>query len=135
MLADAAITGTHADDARAIHEDVLPGEAGEEVDACRLHLHRQPPHEQVERDDVVAVVLQRRRNDRQWDLARLREDVDVLVVDVGGQRRALFAKIRNQIAQSGWIENRAREDVRSRLACFLQDRAELFLKLREAKRG
>ena len=64
VLADAAVAGAHADDARAVHQHVLAGETGEEVDALGLDLLRQPAHEPVERDDVVAVVPQRRRNDR-----------------------------------------------------------------------
>ena len=56
----------------AVDEDVLPGEAGEEIDAVPFGLLRQPAYELVQRDDVVAVIAQRRRDDRKRDAGRLR---------------------------------------------------------------
>src|SRR5947199_234193 len=47
MLADAAVTGAYAEHASAVHQNVLPGKAGEEVDPCGFHLAREPPHELV----------------------------------------------------------------------------------------
>ena len=44
------------------------GETGENVDALRLDQPAEPLHEPVERDDVVAVVLERRRRDRKRHL-------------------------------------------------------------------
>ena len=68
VLADAAIAGAHADHARAVHQHVLPGKAREEIDAFGFDLRGQPLHELVQRNDVVAVVLQRRRDDREGEL-------------------------------------------------------------------
>ena len=61
------------------------GEAGEEVDAFGLDQRRQPLDELVERDDVVAVILERRRRDRQPELAAARQEVDVVVVHLGAR--------------------------------------------------
>src|SRR5436190_21415770 len=77
MLVDAAIAGAHAEDSCALHQDVLPREAGEEIDVRRLDLARQPADELVERDDVVAVVAKRRRDDRERKLGRLGKEVHV----------------------------------------------------------
>ena len=65
VLVDAAVAGAHADDAVALVQHLARGEAGEEVDALGLDQPAQPLHEAVERDDVVAVVLERRRRDRE----------------------------------------------------------------------
>src|SRR5688572_10363357 len=66
--ADAAVTGTNADDAPAIQQHVLRGEAREEIDRFRLDLLRQPPGQGIERDEEVAVIAERRRNDRKRNL-------------------------------------------------------------------
>src|SRR4029079_3044605 len=59
----------------------------------------EPLHEAVERDDVVAVVLEERRRDRQAELAGARQEVDVVALDFGGQRRALGLEVRNQLGE------------------------------------
>src|SRR5437867_10482329 len=61
VLADAAVAGADPEHAAAFHEDVLPGKAGEEIDAGCFYLAGQPADELVERNDVVAVVPERRR--------------------------------------------------------------------------
>src|SRR6185295_16079003 len=115
VLPDATVASAHPDDARAVHQDVLPREAREEVDPSRLYQTRQPANELVERDDVVAVVPQRRRDDRQRELRGLGEEIDVLVVHLGGKRRALLARL-------------LEDGDRQRVAAFL------LLELRQAKR-
>ena len=57
-------------DARsAVVQHVLPRKPPEQVDALGFDLLGQPLRERAERDDVVAVILKRRRRDRQPDLA------------------------------------------------------------------
>ena len=58
MLVDAAIAGADADDAIAIEEDFGGGKAGEDVDAFRLDQAAEPLDEPVQRDEVVAVILE-----------------------------------------------------------------------------
>src|SRR5688572_5727863 len=140
MLADAAIARAHANHARAIHQDVLRRESGEQVDAFRLDLSGQPADEVIERDDVVAVILERGRDDREWQLRLRRQKVDMVLVDLGRQRSALFLEVRDQVAQRGGVKDGAREHVRRRLARLLEDGNRqrlatlLLLDLREAKR-
>ena len=121
VLADAAIAGAHADDTRAVDQHLLAGKAGEEVDAFRLDLLGQPPHEAVQRDDEVAVVAERRRDDREPDLRSLGQEIDdVVALDGRRERRALGLKVGNELAERRRIEHRARQDVRASLARLLE---------------
>ena len=108
VLAKAAITGAHANHAVAIKQDRLSREAHEQVDALGLHLLGQPLGELVERDDVVAVILERRRRDRQPELALRRQEVDVVLKHFLGERRALGDEVGNQVTQRRRIEECAR---------------------------
>ena len=109
-------------DARAVGSStVLPGKAREQIDALGFDLLGQPLRELAQRDDVVAVVLERRRRDRQPELAASGQEVDVVVVDRRAERRALGLEVGNQIAQRRRIEQRARQLMRAGLARLLDD--------------
>ena len=59
VLADAQVAGGDADDrAVVVVQHLGGGEAGEDLDAQRLGLLRQPAHDVAEADDVVAVVVE-----------------------------------------------------------------------------
>ena len=123
----------------AVVQHVLAGEPPEQIDAFGLHLLGQPLGERTERDDVVAVIVKRRRRDRQADLALLRQEIDVVVVDRRAERRALGREIRNQVLQRRGIEQRARQLMRTGLAApsrSPRSRAARrpFLQLRETQR-
>ncbi len=106
MPADSLVAGTHADDALAIRQHRLPREAGEDVDALRFDELGHPLHELGERDDVVAVIPERRRRDRQPERLLRREEVDVVLTHFALERRALRLKVGHEIAQGGGIEQR-----------------------------
>ena len=89
VLADAAIAGADAGHARALEQHLLAGEPHEQIDPGGLDLPGQPLDELAERDDVVAVIAERRRRDRQPELAAGRQVVDAVGADLAGQRRAL----------------------------------------------
>jgi hypothetical protein len=99
VLADAAVARAHADHApvggaltmRRIGavQHMLTGKAPEQIDALGFDLRGEPLRESAQRDDVVAVVLERRRRDRQAQLAALGQEVDVVVIDGRPERRAL----------------------------------------------
>ncbi len=95
--ADAAIAGADADHARALVEHLLAGKAHEQIDAGGLDLPGQPLHEVAERDDVVAVVGKRRRRDRQPELLVAAQEVDAVVGDFAGERRALGHEVGHEI--------------------------------------
>ena len=93
------VAGPHANDLRAVGQHRLAREAGEEIDAGGLDLLGQPLGELVERDDVVAVVAERRRRNRQPNLPSRREVVDVVLVHLGFERRALRLEVGNELAE------------------------------------
>jgi hypothetical protein len=141
VLADAPIAGANACHAGPVHQDVLAREPAEEIDAFRLDLRREPGHEPVQRNDVVAVVAERRRDDRKGDPGSPREEVHVVHVHVGRKRRPAFLEIGNEIGQCRRVEHGTREHVRPSLARLLEHRhrqrvaAMLFLQLCEPERG
>ncbi len=139
VLADAAVARAHANHPGAVVEHVLAGKAHEQVDAFGLDLPRQPLRELVERDDVVAVILERRRRDRQPQLLPGRQEVDVVLVHFRRQRRALGLEIRDEVAQRGRVEQGARELMPAGVAGLFDHRdrqrlpALLLVQLREAQ--
>ncbi len=104
VLADAAIAGADAGHARALEQHLLAGEPHEQIDPGGLDLPGQPLDELAERDDVVAVIAERRRRDRQPELAAGRQVVDAVGADLAGQRRALGDEVGDQFGQRGRIE-------------------------------
>ena len=67
-----------------------------------------PLHEPVERDDVVAVIPQRRRGDGKSQLTGPGEEINSIVMDFRCERRAFGGKVRHQATKRRRIENRAR---------------------------
>jgi hypothetical protein len=96
VFSNPAIAGADAGHSIAVVEHVDTREPGEDVDALALDKPAQPLHETIERNDVVAVVSQRRRNDRKRQLARAGEEVDVVVMDGGRKRSALRLEVRDE---------------------------------------
>ena len=73
LAIDAAIAGSHADDAIPVEEDVRPGKSGEHVHAFRLDQRREPPAQTTHCEHRVPVIPERRRRDWQRVLpARIR---------------------------------------------------------------
>ena len=122
VAADAAIAGAHADDPVAVVQHLDAGKPGEQVDACGFDARGQPLAEAADRDDDVAVVPQGRRRERQRELPAVGEQVDAVVVDVGLDGRALFAKVGDQLDEARRIEHGARQQVRAGLARLLEHR-------------
>jgi hypothetical protein len=81
------------------------------------------------------VVLQRRGDDRQLEPRVLREEVDVVLVDVGRERRPTFVVVGDQLAKSRRIEHRPRELMGPCLARFLQNRYRQGTACPERSRG
>ena len=97
VLANTAIAGSNAGDAITVVDDLDGREPREDINALALDKAAQPLHESVERDDVVAVVSQRWRDDRKRQLPRAREEVDVIVMHVGREWSALGLEVRDEI--------------------------------------
>ena len=97
VLADAAVARAHANHAITVEQHRLSGKTPEQVDAFGLDLSGQPPRELVQRNDVVAMILERRRRQWQRQLLPGREEVDVVGLDLARQRRALGHKVGHEI--------------------------------------
>ena len=78
-LPTAAVAGAHADDARAVEQHLLAGEAGEEIDAGRLGLRSASQRPSWLSDTIdVAVIGERRRDDGSAQRAVLGQEVDAV---------------------------------------------------------
>ena len=121
MTPNAPVTGPHADDPCSIHQQLASGKAREHVDALGFDEVRQPFPQLLKRNDVVAVVPQRRRREGKIDLAGRCEVVDAIVVHFRRDRRALRLEFGHELRERPRIEHGAREQMRSRLRGLLED--------------
>ena len=134
LFVHAFVVGADAGDAAAIEEKFRAGESSEDGDAGLFHLAAHPLHETVERDDVVAMVAQRRRRDGKFELALLREKVDSFFRDFGVEWR-FFLESGKKFAHGTRIKQRAGETVLADLAGFLEHVDVLFAELRVGMGG
>ena len=140
MPSNPTIAGAYADNAIVLVQQLDSGETGEHVDALGFDEPGQPLHEPAQRDDVVAVIGQRRRRNRKLNLRAAREEVDVIVMNVRSEWRTALFEVGEEHLERGWIEHRAGEHVSARLARLLEHRnrqrlaARRFLELGEPKR-
>src|SRR5258708_20629890 len=87
LLVDAFIVRTDADNLVAFSQQLASGKAGKDGNAGLLNFFSQPLYKAVDRDYIVAVVLQWRRRKRQAVLAFFREEVNVFMRHLSTQRR------------------------------------------------
>ncbi len=116
------VARSHADDASAFEQHLLAGKAGEQVHAGPLDALGHPLHQLVQRHQQVAVIDERRRNDRKAECSAFSQEVDTIVRDRRRDRRTLRLEVGNQLAERRRIQNRARQDMRASLACLLEHR-------------
>ena len=134
FFVDALVVGAHAGDAIAVEKQFRSGKSSEDRDPGLFHLAAQPLHKSVQRNHVVAVVAQKRRRDRQLELALLGEEINRFLRDLGIERRFLL-KSRKQFAHRPRIKQRARKTVLPNLARLLQHVNIFFAELRIRMRG
>ena len=141
VLPDPAVARSHPGDTIAVIENLGRRKAGEDVNALSFDQPAKPFDEPVERNDVVAVILERRRSDWKLDLARAGEKVDVIVMDFSREWGAALLEVRHELPERRRIEDRARQHVGPDLARLLQHRnrerfaAALLLQLRQPERS
>jgi hypothetical protein len=121
VAAEAAVAGADAGDTVALEQHRLRREPHEQIGAGGLDLPGQPFHELVQRDDVVAVVPERRRGHRQPQLPVGRQQIDAVGRHLAAERRALGREVRDQLPQRGRIEQRPRQRMGPGLARLLDD--------------
>ena len=124
VLADAEVAGGDAAHVAAFAVQHLGrGKAGEDLDAERFGLRRQPAHDVAEADDVVAFVAEAigQQGMRRRRRAGLGEEEELVAGDRLVERRALFLPVGDQLVDGARIHDRAREDVRAGLRALLED--------------
>ena len=117
VLVAAFIVGDDTGDAVAFIDELRAGKLREDVDARLLDQAAEPLDQFVERDDVVAVIAQRRRRDRQFPgIARGKK-----IRRVGGHRRFERRGLRvigNQFGEAARIHHGSRKLVRAEFAAL-----------------
>ena len=123
VLADAQVAGDDAAHRTTLVVQHLRGrEAGEDLDPERLGLLPHPARDVGEADDVVAVVLEDRRQHpvRRAPRRRLGQEQEPVLGHRHVQRRALLLPVGNQFGQAARVHHRARQDVRADLRTLLE---------------
>ena len=126
VLAAALVAGADADDAAVLDDQLRRGRLGEDVGAALLGLALLEARERGDRDDLVAVVLERRRGrDLQRPLA-VGQHVDGFLGDLA-EREALGAPVlpahvREQLLQRAGTHDGARQVVAAARLGLLDDR-------------
>jgi hypothetical protein len=118
---DSLVAGAHSDDARAVVEQFLPREAGEEIDASGLALLGEPGAEAVEADDVVAVVRHARGSEGRPPRAAGTEEEERVVPHLPFERATARSEIGQEFLEAARIHDRAGEGVISELPSLLDD--------------
>ena len=110
-----------ADGAVLAVEHVRGGEAGEHLRPELLRLGGKPAAEVPQADDVVAVVLQRGREQRgrPRHAARLGEKEEALLRDRGIEGRFALAPVREELLEGAGLDHRPRKDMGADLGALL----------------
>src|SRR4029077_16163094 len=117
---DALIVSANTAYALAVVEQFRAGESSEGSDPSFLHFAAQPFHKTVQRDDVIAVIAQRRRRDGKLEFAFLREEINRFLAD-GRVERGFFLKTWQQLSHGARIEQSAGKAVLADFAGLFQD--------------
>jgi hypothetical protein len=122
--ADTHVRRRHADNrSRFVVKHLVDGKARINLDAKLRGLLAEPPYDQSETADVVAVVAHQRRHEkiRKPYIARRTEHEELIVLDLSRQRRTALTPIRDQTIKPDRIDHCARKDVRTDFAALLED--------------
>src|SRR6266705_1841735 len=129
LLVDALIVRADAGNTIAIEQQLGAGEAGEDRYSSLLDFAPQPFHKAIQRNDIIAVISQRRRRDGKFDFAFFGKKVDCFFAHFSIERRFFF-KAGKQFMHGARFEQRAGEAVLADVARFLKNVDVLFTELR-----
>ncbi len=120
VLVPPLVAATHADDALAVEEKLLPGESGQNVDSRRFGESGHPRRDLVQARDVVAVVLQDGGLDGETEGRSLRQEVEGIVADGRLEGTSRGEKAGQEILESPRIDHGARDRVRADIGGLLE---------------
>src|ERR1700678_1330050 len=103
----AFVVRANAANAIAIKQEFGARKSGEDGNTSLFHLAAEPLHESIERDDIVAMIAQRRWRTPQLELVLLRKKVNCLPGDFCIERRFFF-EAGKQFAHGTRVEQRTR---------------------------
>ena len=105
FFVDALVVGANANHAVALEQKLGSGKPGEHRDPGFFDLATQPLHELVQRDDIVSMVAQKRRRNRELEFRFLGQEVNRFLRDLSVERR-IFLEIRQQFRDRARIQQR-----------------------------
>ena len=108
FLINSLVARANTDDAVIfIIKHLRSGKFGEDVDASLFAFFAEPSGQTIERDDVIAVILEWRWCDGRANCVRLRQVEKIVFLDERFERRALFDEIRYQLLERARVHHRA----------------------------
>src|SRR5579862_3289516 len=102
FFVDALVVSSHTGDAIAFKKQFRASKSGEDRNAGLFHLAAQPLHKAIQGDHVVAVIAQKRRRNRELELAVFGKKVDRFFYDLRIEWSFLL-KSRKQFVHRTWI--------------------------------
>ena len=119
-MVDALVAGTDADDAIAVPQKFLPGKLAEDLHADGFGLLAQPLAHLLQRRDVLAVIVERRRRQRRLDLPAFGKKPQLVARHRRFDRRAR-EPVGQQFGNRARIHHRAGDAVIADLGRFFDD--------------
>ena len=129
LLVNALVVCANSGNTITIEQQFGACKASEDRDSSLFYFASQPFHKAIQRNDVIAVISQRRRRDGKLELAFFGKKVDCFFAHFSIERRFFF-KAGKQFMHGARVEQRAGEAVLADLARFLKNVDVLFTELR-----
>src|SRR6266850_1273718 len=120
-LIDTFVSGTHADDRVSINEKLGSRESCKDVNTAFFDLLAKPSGEFVQRDDVISVILKRRRDNRQIEFAIPGKKKNVVLLHRAFNWPTFLFPVRHEFVNAVRIHDRSGDNVRSNLLAFFEN--------------
>src|SRR5215475_3618898 len=132
----ALVPGSNTDDNIVFNQEIGARKAGEDIDAAFFDLFTKPAGEFVQRDDVVRMVLQGRRDDRQLELAIFGQEKNMVLVNRLFDWCAAFFPVRHQLIDTARIHHGAGNDMCPDFPALFENRdGKIFIQFAEVISG
>src|SRR5215475_4305940 len=132
----ALVAGSNADNNIVFNQEIGARKAGEDVDAAFFDLFAKPAGEFVQRDDVVRMVLQGRRDDRQLELAISGQEKNMVLVNRFFDWCAAFFPVAHQLIDTARIHHGTGNDMCPDFPALFENRdGKIFIQFAEVISG